>query len=60
MDTQILIQMVKKLNHIEQKEKSQAEAELQFNIQHDIEKEKLSKDKRQTRWILGLPGGSLD
>lgn len=60
MDTRILIRMVKKLNLIEQKEKSQQEAELQFNIQRDIEKEKLSKYERQTRWMLGLTGGSLD
>jgi hypothetical protein len=56
VDARIILKMVK-LHQIERKEKSVHEAELQFNIQHDIEKEKLTKYERQTRWILGLPGG---
>jgi hypothetical protein len=55
-----MLKIMKKHNQIEQKEKSVQEAELQFNIQRDIEKEKLTKHERQTRWILGLPGGNID
>jgi hypothetical protein len=60
MDTRIILKIMKKHNQIEQKEKSVQETELQFNIQLDIEKEKLTKNERQTRWILGLPGGNID
>jgi hypothetical protein len=59
VDTRIILRIVK-LDQIEQNEKSQAEAKLQFNIERDIEKEKLTKYERQARWILHLPGGSID
>ena len=47
MDNRILIQMIRKLNLLEQKEKSVQEAELQFSIQRDIEKIQLSKRGRR-------------
>ncbi|HEX6280885.1 MAG TPA: hypothetical protein VFZ67_01525 [Nitrososphaera sp.] len=42
MNTRIILKIVKKLDQIEQNEKSHQEAELQFSMQGDIEKEKLT------------------
>jgi hypothetical protein len=38
-----MLKIMKKHNQTEQKEKSVQEAELQFNIQRDIEKERKAK-----------------
>ncbi len=52
MNTRITLKIVKKLNLIEQKEKSVQEAELELSIQKDIEEEKKAKRERETAWIL--------
>ncbi len=52
MDSRLMSQMIKKLNQIEQKEKSIEEAELQLSIQKDIEQEGKSKRERELQWIL--------
>jgi hypothetical protein len=57
-----MLKIVKELNQIEQKDKSVEEAELQFNVQRDIEQEKerrettttanKEKDERDSFWVL--------
>jgi len=51
--------MMKKLNQIERKVKSVQEAELQFNIQRESEKEKLGMQEGKD-FGSGLEGGSID
>lgn len=52
-----MIEMIKKISQIEQKEKSIEQNELQLSIQKDLEleeedKRKMSKRERELHWIL--------
>ncbi len=51
-----MLKMIKKISQIEKKEKSIEAAELDLNVQKDIEceqeRKKLSKRERELQWIL--------
>lgn len=59
MNTRIILKIVKKLDQIEQNEKSHQEAELQFSMQGDIEKEKLTNYEMLTINYLHQKAWSL-
>jgi hypothetical protein len=58
-NVEIILEIVKKFNQIEQNEKSQQEAELQFSMQRDIEKEKLTNYEMLTINYLTPNGRKL-
>ncbi len=60
MDSRIMKQIVK-IDEVERMQKRiEEEAELNLSIQKDIESERKLRRERQRKWILGLPGGSLE